>query len=433
MVALNEEEIAALPSMAYVHQANEVLGGIGTYGEGNVAALEHLKQRMEDAGFASPFRGLVQKTMEEAGEMGESEWADLKKQAAHFRYIANLKKYSLARVGIALDAHKVARGFRRMGYEDIVAHLPLDGNHIRLLMGAGEEGILAYRELMDRLGQHSERKGCFLAKVKFQGETETVQVEEGEKLEMKVMRMFGVDAEIVSTRPSYRKVPIISSRGVRTALVSAIVHYAAKSVGRGMGEEGRAAAYNSLLAKFGVRPDARMDQVREFAELKAELVKGGFLLKKGREHRMEEGLKREVAGRRKKRKEETLRRSALLLLSPMFKFYLMNNEEGRRKENLYPSLAVVPGEGQLMLFSYMEAEGVAARSILKRKMEMEGKVPLGGKELGAALIMEGGKDSSWASEYFGIGKEKAEDAFQVFKNFRKGKRGVEFVSRIRDG
>ena len=432
---MNEKGIEALPSMAYVHRANEVLSGMGRYGEGAVRELEGLKQGMEDAGFASPFRGLVQRTMEEAGEMNESEWADLKKQAAYFRYIANLKKYSLARVGIALDAHRIAKGFLRMGYEDIVGHLPLDGNHIRLLMDAGDEGILAYREMSDRLEQHSEKRGCFLAKVKFHGETETVQVEAGEKLEMKVMRMFGVDAEIISTRPSFRKVPIISSRGVRIALVSAIVHYAAKSVGRMMGEgAGKAGEYNLALAKFGVRPDVRMDQVKGFAELKSELLRGGFLAKKGGECSMEEGLRREIAARKRRRKEETLRRSALLLLSPMFKFYLMNNEEGRRKENLYPSLAVVPGEGQLMLFSYMEAEGLPARSILKRKIAVEGSVPLSGKELGAALLMgEGGKDPSWASEYLGIEKGKAENALEVLRNFSKGKRGVDFVGRIRNG
>ncbi len=430
---ISEKDLEALPSMAYVQRANELLKGINSYEEGNISDLEMLKEKMGDAGFNSPFRGLVQRTVDEADELSEADWADLKKQMGYFRYIANLKKYSLARVSIALDAHRVAKGFLKMGYSDIADHLPLDGNHIRLLMDAGEDGIIAYRELSDRVEQASEKKGCFLAKVKFNGETETVQVSDSENLELKVSKMFGVGAEVVTTRPGFRRVPIISSKGVRISLLSSIVHYAAKSVGRGMeGAEGEVGEYNSMLKNFGIRPDVRMDLVEGFVEVKAELAKRGFLARKDSEFVMKEGIKKEIMARRRKRREETQRRAALLLLSPIFKFYLTNNEEGRRKENLYPSLAVTPGESHLMLFSYMEEEGVPARSILQRKLGLEGSVPLGGKELGAAVLLEGsGKDAKWVSEYIGLDEGKARGAFEVFKNFKEGKRGAEFVRRIK--
>ena len=430
---ISEKDFEVLPSMAYVQKANELLKGIGAYDEGNISDLEMLKERMSDAGFNSPFRGLVQKTVEEADELGEADWADLKKQMGYFRYIANLKKYSLARVSIALDAHRVARGFLKMGYADIAEHLPLDGNHIRLLMDAGDDGIIAYRELTDKVEQASERKGCFLAKVKFGGETETVQVADNENLELKVSKMFGVGAEVVSTRPGFKRVPIISSKGVRISLLSSIVHYAAKSVGRSMEKaEGEAEEYNAVLRNFGIRPDVRMDSVEGFGEVKAALAKRGFLLKKDGEYAMKEGLKKEIMGRRRKRRVETERRAALLLLSPIFKFYLTNNEEGRRKENLYPSLAVTPGENHLMLFSLLEEEGVPARATLKKKLGMEGSVPLGGKELGAAVLLDGsGKDAKWVSEYIGMDEGKARGAFEVLKNFKEGKRGAEFVRRIK--
>ncbi len=430
---ISEKDLEVLPSMAYVQKANELLRGIGAYEEGNVSGLEALKERMAEAGFNSPFRGLVKRTVEEADELGEAEWADLKKQMGYFRYIANLKKYSLARVSIALDAHRVAKGFLRMGYSDIAEHLPLDGNHIRLLMDAGDDGIIAYRELMEKVEQASERKGCFLAKVKFGGETETVQVADNENLELKVSKMFGVGAEVVSTRPGFKRVPIISSKGVRISLLSSIVHYAARSVGRGLDEAaGEAGEYNSVLRSFGIRPDVRMDTVEGFGEVKAALAKRGFLLRRDGEYAMKESLRKEIMERRKRRRAETQRRAALLLLSPIFKFYLSNNEEGRRKENLYPSLSVTPGESQLMLFSLLEEEGVPARPVLKRKLAMEGGVPLGGKELGAAVLMDaGGKDAKWVSEYMGIDEGKARSAFEVFKNFKEGKRGAEFVRRIK--
>ncbi len=421
-----------IPSMAYVQKANEVLAGIGGYEPGKIAGLEELKRKMEDAGFGSPFRGLIQRTMEEAEELGEAEWADLRKQNAYFRYIANLKKYGMARVSIALDAHRVARGFARMGYDDIIGHLPLDGNHIRLLMDAGDDGIIAYRELMDRMDEASEKRGCFVAKVKVKGGTESVQIAEGENAELKVSRMFGVNAEIVSTRPGFRNVPIISAKGVRVSLVSAIAHYASGSVAGEMGPGDEAGPYNAKLAEFGIRPDVRMDMVGGFEKEKAELERAGFMERKDGKYLLKGGIKAEIAARRKKRKAETLRRAALLLLSPIFKFYLMNNEEARKKENLYPSLAVTPGERHLMLFSYMDAEGLPARLLLKKKMAVEGVVPLAGKELAAALLAEDGKkDPEWVSAYMGMEKGKIEGARQVLLNYSKGKRGAEFVSRIR--
>ena len=430
---ISEKDFEVLPSMAYVQKANELLKGIGAYEEGNVADLETLKERMAESGFNSPFRGLVQKTVEEADELGEADWADLKKQMGYFRYIANLKKYSLARVSIALDAHRVAKGFMRMGYSDIAEHLPLDGNHIRLLMEAGDDGIIAYRELMDRMEQASEKKGCFFAKVKYGGEIETVQVAEGESIELKVSKMYGSGAEVVSTRPGFKRVPIIASKGVRISLLSSIVHYAAKSVSRGMDAgAGEAAEYNAVLSGFGIRQDVRMDMVEGFGEVKAALVKRGFLARKDDEFVMKASLKKQIMERRRAKRGETARRAALLLLSPIFKFYLTNNEEGRRKENLYPSLSVTPGESQLMLFSYMESEGVPAKAILKKKLAVEGKVPLGGKELGAAVMLaDSGKDAKWVSEYMGMDEAKARGAFEVLKNFKEGKRGAEFVRRIK--
>ena len=430
---ISEKDFEVLPSMAYVQKANELLKGIGAYDEGNVTDLETLKERMAESGFNSPFRGLVQKTVEEADELGEADWADLKKQMGYFRYIANLKKYSLARVSIALDAHRVAKGFMRMGYSDIAEHLPLDGNHIRLLMEAGDDGIIAYRELMDRMEQASEKKGCFFAKVKYGGEIETVQVAEGESIELKVSKMYGSGAEVVSTRPGFKRVPIIASKGVRISLLSSIVHYAAKSVNRGMDAgAGEAAEYNAVLSGFGIRQDVRMDMVEGFGEVKAALVKRGFLARKDDEFVMKASLKKQIMERRRAKRGETARRAALLLLSPIFKFYLTNNEEGRRKENLYPSLSVTPGESQLMLFSYMESEGVPAKVILKKKLAVEGKVPLGGTELGAAVMLaDSGKDAKWVSEYMGMDEAKARGAFEVLKNFKEGKRGAEFVRRIK--
>ncbi len=426
-----------LPSMAHVENANRLLGGARPFDEGNILKLEELKETMMDAGFSAPFKGLLKRTMDEAGELSEAEWADLKKQVGYFKYIANLKKLSLARVSIALDAHKVAKNFAEQGYSDIVDHTPLDGNHIGSLMQAGEEGIIAYREIMDRVELAAERKKCFSVRVKVHGESFTAQLENPDNIEMDIVRRYGLDAEIVAVRPSTRRVPIISSKGVRVALASAVVNYAAGEVGGWLEaeEKGEVKKYNSILRKHGIRPDARMDRVEGFGGVKKELEKAGFLKKKGGKLEMGKDLSVELMRRKKRRKQEVGKMASLLLLSPMFKFYLATSEEGRKRKNLYPSMAVKPGVEQAALFEELGRleEGLPADRVLMKKLELEGKgLPINGKRLGAAvLVSESGKDAAWAAKYLGMPVKDVESAAKILEKIEKGGRGSEFLRKAR--
>jgi hypothetical protein len=177
--------------MALVHKLDEVLKDARPYNPENAERIDELRESMLQAGFNAPFKGIMQKTMDEARDLDEAEWADLRKQISYFRQVAGMKKYSLARASVALNAHRLSENFLRMGYSDIVEHSPLDGNHIGLLMDSGNEGIMAYRALMDRFDIMADVSSCFSVKVRYKGETHSVQVEDKERIDFKVARMFG--------------------------------------------------------------------------------------------------------------------------------------------------------------------------------------------------------------------------------------------------
>jgi len=246
-----------LPSMSLVQQLEDILKDARPFRKENEGRLEEVRERMVSAGFNAPFKGILQRTMEEAKDMDEAEWTDLKKQISYFKQIANLKKYSLARASVALSAHRLSGHFLEMGYADIVEHTPLDGNHIGVLMEAGAEGILAYRTIMDRLDMMSDVSRCFQVKVKIGGETHTVQVENKERIDYKVARMFGLEAVVTEVKPSLKRKPIIGSKGTRISLVAAIVNYISRNVEEELREKegGKLKEYNEYMKGKGLRPE----------------------------------------------------------------------------------------------------------------------------------------------------------------------------------
>lgn len=426
-----------LPSMSLVQQLEDVLKDTRPFKSDNIQKIEEIREGMLFAGFNAPFKGILQRTMEEAKDLDEAEWADLKKQISYFKEIANLKKYSLARASISLYAHKLSQHFLEMGYADIVEHTPLDGNHIGILMESGGEGILAYRTIMDRMDMMADVSRCFQVKVDSGGETHTVQVEDKERIDYKVARMFGLEAVVKEVKPSLKRKPIIASKGTRISLVAAIVNYIAKSVEKELEDEeqGEIKKYNDYMRKKKLRQDVRVDQVEGYDELKKELAEQGFLSKKDGEYKMGKELAGEIGKRKSERRNKILERSTMLLLAPMFKFYLTTPREQRKKKNLYPGMAVVPSNSQMRIFTFLyEAdEELPATTILRKKMEIEELgVRIDNRKLGAALLLEeGGKNEEWVSEFLEMGVDEVKGSRMLLKSIEKGGKGEEFLKRIK--
>ncbi len=425
-----------LPSMSLVQQLEDILKDARPFKSENIQRIGEVREGMLFAGFNAPFKGILQRTMEEAKDMDEAEWADLKKQVSYFKQIANLKKYSLARASIALSAHKLSQHFLEMGYADIVEHTPLDGNHIGVLMESGGEGILAYRTIMDRMDLMADVSRCFQVKVDSGGEIHTVQVEDKERIDYKVARMFGLEAVVKEVKPSLKRKLIIASKGTRISLVAAIVNYIAKTVVWELEEEekGEIKKYNDYMRGKGLRPDVRVDQVEGYEELKKELAEKGLLSKNDGEYTMGKNLAAEIGKRKSERRNKILERSTMLLLAPMFKFYLTTPREQRKKSNLYPGMAVVPSNSQMRIFTFLyEADGLPATTILRKKMEIEEMgVRIDNKKLGAALLLEeGGKDEKWVSEFLGMGLEEVKGSRMLLKSIEKEGKGGEFLKRVK--
>jgi hypothetical protein len=62
-----------LPSLALVHQLEDVLRDSRPFKSENIQKLEELRDLMMDAGFNAPFSGILQRTMSEAEGLEEAE------------------------------------------------------------------------------------------------------------------------------------------------------------------------------------------------------------------------------------------------------------------------------------------------------------------------------------------------------------------------
>ncbi|MEM4272555.1 MAG: DUF530 family protein [Candidatus Bilamarchaeaceae archaeon] len=435
MVAMN------LPSLALVQQLEDVLSDARRFRRENIQKLEEIRGSMIEAGFNAPFSGILQRTMREAEELEEAEWVDLKKQVSYFREIANLKKYSLLRASIALSAHRLADHFLRMGYADIVEHAPLDGNHIGLLMSSGAEGILAYRTIMDRFEMMAEPSACYSVKVRSKGETHTLKMEDKERIDYQVAQMFGLEAEVLEIKPAIRRKAIISSKGTRVALVASVVDYVAKSVEAEMemeeGEPGneRLREYNQFMRERGLRPDVRIDQVDDFKGIKDELVGKGVLSLNDGRYEMERGLAEKITLRKRERKKKVLERSTMLVLAPMFRFYLATSRETRKKENLYPGMAVVPTPSQARIFTFISEvdPDIPATAVIRKKMQLEESgMRMDSQRIAAAILLQETKKSSkWIADFLRMEEKDVLASKLMLSSIEEGGRGAEFLKQVR--
>ncbi len=428
MVTLNTIEL--------INKANGFLGSVERFEKGNVEKLGELKEKMEGAGFDAPFKAVLARTQNELEGMNEGEWEDLKKQMSYFKYLAQIKKYTFARVGIALYANKLAEGFSKKGYTDILLHLPLDGNHITPLIKTGNVGIVTYRTLMDRFELLGENMPEFSVKVEKDDATYTIKVKEKENIEKTVERIFGKEAYIEDVRTIMKRKSIISSKKVRLALINGIVKYVWEGLNEELKEEenGELKKYNEFLRKNGFVGDARMDLAEGFEDVKKRLEKKGFLKKTKDGYELKEEIGKKIEKRRRMKEREILKRANALLLGPLFKYYLTTSREERKKENLYPSLAINPSSKHLRIFSFFDEvdKEIDAYTILIEKVRLEEKnLGIKGKELGAGLLkLRSKKSTAWISNYLKINKRKVESAAAYLSSLEKGGKGDEFLRTV---
>ncbi|MGB9719107.1 MAG: DUF530 family protein [Candidatus Anstonellales archaeon] len=341
-----------MDSMALVHYANESLEK-----DPSIQELEALREEMLLRRFNAPFRALLRITREELGENSAEELADLRKQASFFRYVAMLKKSTLARVRVALSAKKIKQN---IPYEDFTNYLPTDGNYVKNLVSSGANGIMVFKELEDGVKQ------------------------------------------------------FFKSTSVKKALLSAIVLYSAEGVKNEVGEnekDERVIEYNSILRKHKIVPYSRVEHIEGFEELKQELQEKGFF---------ESGeMKREFAEKIEERKRmirrEVRKRSFLLTFVPIAKFYLRETRESAKRNKIYPGLVSEPDEKAISNFvSIKEFTGMDFAKIISERMEYYDY------DVGAAIVAKE-KGVGWACEFLKMGEEEVKKQIEIYEALKGGR------------
>lgn len=361
-----------MPSIALLNEVQDMLMEIGKgYKRDNLEILKDLKERMLIAGFDAPFKALLQRTFVEAEEDEEENIADIKKHVMHFRQIAYLKKGTLRRVYIAIAAHMLAECFLRVGYGDIIDELPINGNYIDPLAKSGVNGVRTYKKMMDEMEGRGKSIPIYLVTVLFKGKEFKVKIRNKAELEEKVNRDFGPEAKIVNVRTGSKEYPLIKSKAVRIALMSAIISYLSKTT--------------------------KVEKVKELKQFEKEAIG--------------------------------------LLISPIFKFYLLNSRQERNSNNLYPALTINPSEAQLELFNTLErleSEFKNANKILAKKFELEKIATIQSKLLGAGVLLKNTKkDKKWVAEYLKMKEEDVEQGAKYIEAYGKEGKGSEFLEKVK--
>jgi Zn-finger domain-containing protein len=432
-------------SLALVEKANLQMDEIaqsGSFSKSNMEELIAMRDDMVTLGFNSPFSSILLATQRENEERCAEEMADIKKQITNIKYIARLKLFTLNRIRIAIAAHRVAFSFQKIGKTELIPFLPLGGDYIRLLALSGNNGILAYRTLMDAFSNKKSEMEKVTVLVEFEKdgkkEKKEFSLSNNRGIKEKIRRIYGDKAKVLSAKKSPPCIPLIKSRAARVSLLSAIVFFASEKVRKQMEEEEREnkklSLYGSIMRKHRLLPEMSIESVEGFEEAKKELEKEGLLTHDGIDWRMDEELREHIKFRDRRWKQLLFSHSSELLLSEILKFYITTGSAERQSDNLFPSLAVHPTEKQLGVLNFLKWTALElpnAAPIVSKKLEAEKiglKIPP--PSFGAAFFsLETGRDPAWCSRFFGVPESDVSYGITVLSSL-KG-RGAEFLKLMK--
>ncbi|MEM3030579.1 MAG: DUF530 family protein [Candidatus Micrarchaeia archaeon] len=383
--------------------------------EGSLRVLIQLKEEMLFHGFAAPFIGITRVQPPDEEFASAEEARDLSKQIARMRYVASLKKFTLARTRIAIAAHKAALGELEHGLRpELLQVLPLDGNYIGRLTASREHGLHAYHALTELLADGGVEEGVSVV-IEHAKDGSPVRarfnLSTAKNLEEKVKRAFGESARILSLKPVASK-GLVRRRSARVCLASAYAVLAASQVEKELAGQApaRVAAYASLLKKHGLEGDALVSEVDGYEELKEELAKNGLLRFEAGEAILDEEVASYLSRRRRLLRERAAKKAKELLALDLLKFFLLVPRREREKGLLFPSLPpLLSKESLAFLEAIASLHGIRnAAGIVAAKLKAEElKLNLGGRSFGSAFFyLNSDKPVEWCEKNFGLPRER---------------------------
>jgi len=404
--------------------------------ESNLSSLSRIKDEMLDAGFNATFPELM---VDIKAELSDDEISsDLPKQLRTLREFANLKKYTLNRVKIAIASHNIFLNMLQRGtvYE-FASYLPYNGEYLYNLVFLGEPAIRAYNAVNILLSQKKEEKnGEYTVVISVDGNKQTLKLDSNINLGDRVKRVYGEGAVILSITKRKTEKPLVNGRSNRVAISAAYAQLAAKIVysrltGKPRITNDKHKLYSSIISKYGLSPETRVDLIENRDELEDELYSKKLLSEIDQVKMLDPEVLSAIMKNRKKFNRETVKQAEQLLAEDVFYFFMNDSKKAR---TTYPLFKGISGEIDER-FKFLGRVDVSnPMKLVKEKIELEALVPTSSKELSAVILLNSGKSREWCIEKFKISSAELDEAKNKLTPYLKSlsPQAKEFLDLIKE-
>ncbi len=432
-----------------IREANEFLDAIDENGssEGNVRLLEDYRSKMLLLGFNAPFAALMAQSRSESEEADATEMEDQRKQMKQIRYVASLKKSALNRARVALAAHRLQAALKEAGQDELAAHLPLGGSHLKLLTAGGDHAAEAYRKLMMLFERRSfSLKGASVT-IKFEQDGETMErtlsLDAGADAKAAVRKIFGSGVKVSDILIRKKSAGLIKNHSARVALFTAAAVAGSLEGRRQLREQEktdpRVGQYNSLLRAHGLVPDSTLLKTERFADVKTEAMGAGFLKKVKGEWAGDDEFEAALARRRAQHKHVALSVSCLGVLRLLQWYYVSLASDARQSLGAMPSVLADPTEAQLAVLNDLKpADYPIAHPprVIAAKLSMEKLAPpLPSRAWGPAFLsLRSGAPLKWVCAELHAREKEAADALPLVRALiqKPEGRGAKFLGALKN-
>ncbi|MCX8202379.1 MAG: DUF530 domain-containing protein [Candidatus Micrarchaeota archaeon] len=403
--------------------------------ETNLRSLTHIKDEMMAAGFNATFPELM---LNLKAELTDEELpSDISKQLRSLREFANLKKYTLNRVKIAIASHNILYNMLQRGtVYPFAEYLPYDGQYLYDLIYLGEPAIRAYNAINTILSQKEESKGGeYTVVISIDGKKQKIKLDSNQNLGERVKRVYGDGATILSITKRSTEKPLVNGRSNRVAIASAYARLATTIVypkftkGPIFTNEIHK-IYSSILSKHGLSSETRIDLIETREELEDELYSKKLLFEQNNVKILHPDVVQAITKNRKKVNRETVKEAERLLSEDIFYFFMT---ESKKTRTAYPLFKGISGEVDARLSFLNKSFAKNSIEIIKEKITLESLVPTSSKELAAVLMLNSGKSKEWCMQKFNLSEAELDAAKSKLSPYLKNvsSQAKEFLDLLR--
>jgi hypothetical protein len=398
--------------------------------EKSVKALSKLRDDMLHSGFGATFQSAI---IMPGDESEIEDKADIGRQLRIFREFANMKRYALNRVRVALAAHGILYNMLKRGAVYPVADaLPYNGAYLLELIGQGEPAIRAYSILQDLAATPTgtQTEG-FAVLIKAGAKKIRLNLASVNNLEDKVKQSYGDEAVIASIKKHNVSPPLIRKKSMRIAVSVGYALLAAKTATKDMHASKPTSSddteqyrlYASLLSKKGFSPDARVDLFEGHDALKDILYSKGLLEGSDDAPSLNPDVMNAIKKRRAVHCSAIVNEAHRLFSFDVFRFFLTEPRRSRSSYPLFHGVSEEFGSQYSFLSLLSKTLGKDPTLILKDKIHLETLTNMQSKLLGVACLHLSGKPLDWCAETFEVESADIEKAADEIRPLLKGKQG----------